>query len=486
MAADSLRDVIIAFEESGELIRIKEPVDPVLEITEICDRVVKAGGPALLFENPRGYNIPVLINLYGTERRMARILGLDSFAELEKKVAGEISLLLDRDPAQSLFDKLKALPQLMRMASYMPKRVKSGPCKEVIRKSDINLLEYPILQCWPGDGGRFITLPLVFSKDPETGARNCGMYRMQVYDETTTGMHWQIHKHGADHARSAKRLGRKIEVAVALGSNPAATFCGAMPAPPGVDEMLVAGFLRGEGVEMVPCETVDLEVPADAEIVLEGVVDPNDLRTEGPFGDHTGFYSLADEYPVFRVQCVTHRKNPVYHTIMVGIPPMEDCYMGAAIERFGLPVIRRQFPEIIDMHMPFAGIFHNLVIVSIRKAYAGHARKVMHALWGFGQAMFSKVILVVDEGADVRHYGEIAWRVLNNIDPERDIEFVHGPIDVLDHASRLPHYGSKMGVDATRKWKTEGFDREWPDEMRMSAEIKKRVDEIWGRLGIKV
>lgn len=486
MASDTLRDFIKRFEQDGELVRITEPVDPILEISEITDRTVKAGGPALLFENPKGHDIPVLINLYGSEKRMCRIMGLQSFDEVEKKVGNEISLLLDRDPTKGFMDKMKALPQLMKIGNYMPKRVKSGPCKEVIQKDGINLHQLPVLQCWPEDGGRFITLPIVFSKDPVTGMRNSGMYRMQVLSETTTAMHWQTHKQGADHARSGAKSGQKIEVAVALGANPAATFSGAMPAPPGVDEMLIAGFLRGEGVEMVKCETVDLEVPADAEIVLEGTVDPNELVTEGPFGDHTGFYSLADQYPVFRVQCVTMRKKPIYHTIIVGIPPQEDCYMGAAIERFGLPIIRRQIPEIVDMHMPFEGIFHNLVLVSIKKAYPGHARKVMHALWGFGQAMFSKVIVVVDEHADVRNYSEMAWRVLNNIDPERDMEVVKGPIDVLDHASRLLGFGSKIGFDATKKWPGEGFHREWPTEMSMSEDVKKRVDELWGKLGIKV
>jgi 4-hydroxy-3-polyprenylbenzoate decarboxylase len=353
----------------------------------------------------------------------------------------------------------------------------------VVRKEHFSLLDFPILQCWPQDGGRFITWPLVITKNPETGKRNVGVYRMQVYDERTTGMHWQTQKHGAEHFRRAKAAGKsKLEVAVAIGSDPVTCLAGILPIPPDLDEMMFAGFLRREPVEMVPCETVDLEVPANAEIVLEGTVDLNEMRTEGPFGDHTGFYSLEGEYPVFRIQCITHRKDPIYLTTIVGPPPQEDYFMGYAVERIFLPVIKMQFPEIVDISMPAEGIFHNLMIVSIRKSFPGQARKVMSGIWSLGQAMFTKVIVVVDHDVDVHNPREVVWKALCAIDPERDIQFVLGPVDTLDHAARLQDYGSKMGVDATRKWPSEGFARRWPDEIRMSADVKARVDQLWSSL----
>jgi 4-hydroxy-3-polyprenylbenzoate decarboxylase len=342
-----------------------------------------------------------------------------------------------------------------------------------------------VLQCWPEDGGRFITLPLVFSKNPDTGKRNCGMYRIQVFDERTAGMHWQTHKQGAEHYRRMESLGRpRMDVAVAIGADPATMYSAILPLPPDVDEMIAAGFLRQSPVEMVKCQTSGLEVPAHAEIVLEGYVEAGELRTEGPFGDHTGFYSLADEYPVFHVTCVTQRKDPIYATTIVGPPPMEDFYMGKAIERMFLPLMRLQLPEVRDIAMPAEGVFHNLILVAIRKSYPGHARKAMHAIWGTGQAMFSKCIVVVDEDVDVQNVREVAWKALNNIDPERDIEFVHGPVDSLDHASRLANYGSKMGIDATRKWPGEGFTRPWPGVIRMTPEVKRRVDALWKQAGL--
>ncbi|MBI3987983.1 MAG: menaquinone biosynthesis decarboxylase, partial [candidate division NC10 bacterium] len=342
----------------------------------------------------------------------------------------------------------------------------------------------PIIQCWPQDAGRYITFPLVITKDPETGVRNVGTYRMQVFDGRTTAMHWHTHKGGAAHFRKAKRLGKRMEVAVAIGCDPATTFAATLPLPDGVDELLVAGFLRKRSVELVKCETIDLEVPANTEIVLEGYVDPEELRLEGPFGDHTGFYSLADSYPVFHLTCLTHRRDPIYQTIIVGRPPQEDCWMGRAIERIFLPLMRKQLPEVIDFHMPFEGVFHNLMIVSIDKQYPGHARKVMHAIWGLGQAMFTKVIVVVDGDTDVRDLSQVTWRVLNSIDPERDIQFVLGPVETLDHASRFPLYGSKMGIDGTRKWKGEGFTREWPDEIVMDPEVVKLVEKGWKEYGL--
>jgi 4-hydroxy-3-polyprenylbenzoate decarboxylase len=354
-----------------------------------------------------------------------------------------------------------------------------------VRRENFSLHDYPVLQCWPEDGGRFITLPMVFSRNPETGRRNCGMYRMQIYDERTAGMHWQTHKQGAEHYRRMGAQGaRRMDVAVAIGADPATMFSAILPLPPDLDEMMMAGFLRSSPVEMVKCCTCDLEVPAQAEIVLEGYVELGELRTEGPFGDHTGFYSLADDYPVFHVTCITERRDPVYAATIVGPPPMEDFYMGKAIERIFLPLMRLQLPEVRDIAMPAEGVFHNLMLVSMRKSYPGHARKVMSAIWGLGQAMFTKCIVVVDEDVDVQDVREVAWRALNNIDPERDIQFTLGPVDSLDHASRLPNYGSKMGVDATRKWPGEGFARPWPGVLRMPAEVKRRVDELWKAVGL--
>jgi len=351
---------------------------------------------------------------------------------------------------------------------------------------DVNLFDFPILKCWPQDGGRFITFPLVFTKNPETGKRNVGMYRMQVYDEQTTGMHWQTQKHGAEHFRraQAKNPQGRIPVSVAIGSDPATALAGMLPIPPDLDEMMFAGFLRREPVEMVPCETNELEVPANAEIVLEGYVNLSEMRTEGPFGDHTGFYSLEGEYPVFHVECVTHRKEPIYLTTVVGPPPQEDFYMGYAVERVFLPVMKMQYPEITDVTLPAEGIFHNLMIVAIRKSYPGHAQKIMNAIWSLGQAMFTKVIVVVDHDVDIHNYGEVVWKALCALDPERDIQFVLGPVDTLDHAARMQDFGSKMGIDATRKWPSEGFTRPWPDEILMDEATKRRVDALWRSLSI--
>jgi len=482
MAYSDLREFISALERSKELRRIPFEVDPYLEITEFADRAVKNGGPALLFEKPKGSNVPVLINSFASQRKMEIALQVDSVEE----VAGRISEYLEMRMPEGLIGKLKMLPKLAEMGAFFPKAVSSGPCKEVIRRDNFSLGEYPILHCWPQDAGRFITLPMVFSKNPDTGKRNCGCYRLQVYDERTTGMHWQTHKQGAEHYRRLMKEAKqtRMDVAVALGADPATMYSAILPLPPDLDEMMIAGFLRGKPVEMVKCETSDLEVPANSEIVLEGYVDLGELRREGPFGDHTGFYSLDDDYPVFHIRCITQRKHPIYATTIVGPPPMEDFYMGKAIERIFLPLMRLQLPEIRDVSMPAEGIFHNLILVSIRKSYPLHARKVMHAIWGLGQAMFSKVIVVVDEDVDVQNPSEVVWKALNNIDPERDIQFVLGPVDSLDHSSRLPNYGSKMGIDATRKWKEEGFNRPWPDLIRMSDDVKQRVDQLWKRAGL--
>ena len=482
MAYSDLRDFIRALEKKGELKRIPFEVDPYLEIAEFADRSVKSNGPALLFEKPKGSSVPVLINSFAGMRRMEIALEVDSVDE----VARRISEYLEMRMPEGIIGKLKMLPKLAEVGAFFPKIVSSAPCKDVVLKDNFSLDRFPILHCWPQDGGRFITLPMVFTKNPDTGKRNCGMYRMQVYDGQTTGMHWQTHKQGAEHYRRLLAEGKqaRMPVAVAIGADPATMYSAIMPLPPDLDEMMIAGFLRGKPVEMVKCETCDIEVPANAEIVLEGYVELGEMRREGPFGDHTGYYSLEDDYPVFHVTCITHRKDPIYATTIVGPPPMEDFYMGKAIERIFLPLMRLQLPEIRDICMPAEGVFHNLILVSIRKSYPLHARKVMHAIWGLGQAMFSKVIVVVDEDVDVQNIGVVAWRALNNIDPQRDIEFVMGPVDSLDHASRLPNVGSKMGVDATRKWKEEGFVRPWPDVIRMDEDVRRRVGELWKKAGL--
>lgn len=482
MAYRDIRDFIAALERRDELRRVTAEVDPRLEIAELADRAVKTDGPALLFENPKGSDVPVLINAYASISKMQIALEVDSLDD----IAGRIEGYLDLGVPKGVAGKLKGLAKLAEVRNFLPRTVRSGECQQIVKRDGYSLLDYPVLTCWPGDGGPFITLPMVFSRNPITGKRNCGTYRMQVYDERTTGMHWQTHKQGAEHYRRLRQEGRetRMEVAVAIGADPATMYSGILPLPPDLDEMLFAGFVRKKPVEMVRCVTVDLEVPANAEIVLEGHVNLGELRTEGPFGDHTGYYSLEDEYPVFHVDCVTQRKDPIYATTIVGPPPMEDFFMGKAIERIFLPLMRLQAPEIVDISMPAEGIFHNLMLVSIRKSYPAQARKVMNAIWGLGQAMFTKCIVVVDDDVDVQDYRETAWRALNNIDPERDIQFTMGPIDSLDHASRLPNFGSKMGIDATRKLPSEGFTRPWPEVIAMDESVKRRVDPIWDSLDI--
>jgi 4-hydroxy-3-polyprenylbenzoate decarboxylase len=523
---ESLRDWIKALDKAGELKRITAEVSPILEMAEIADRAskagkgtAKAGGPALLFENVTGYKgAQVLMNQFGSERRMRLALEVDSLDDVAKR----IETLLRPVVPTGILDKLKLLPMLAEVGSFFPKTIDAhkAPCKEVIlRGDDIDVLKFPILQTWPQDGGRFITLPCVTTRNPHTGKRNLGMYRMQVYDGQTTGMHWQRQKVAAEHARDRMRAaasdkagevelmaltaggtaaaepntvpqlvatkirGERMEVAVAIGTDPATTFSAIVPAPPEVEEYLIAGFLRQQAVELVKCETVDLDVPAHAEIILEGYVELGELRTEGPFGDHTGFYTMQDDYPVFHITCITHRKNPIYAATIVGKPPMEDAWMGKAVERIFLPLMKLTLPEIVDINLPAEGVFHNLMIVSIRKSYAGHARKVMNGIWSMGQAMFTKCILVLDEDCDVQDLAEVTLRVTNNIDPERDIQFTLGPVDSLDHASRLPNYGSKMGIDATRKWAAEGFTRPWPPMLTMPEEIKSKVDALCKGLG---
>ncbi len=481
MAYRDLRDYMAKLEEIGELVRIRVPVDPNLEITEITRRVVKRGGPALLFEQVKGSPFPLVINLFGTPERMRLALGVRGLEEIGR----ELVEIIEPELPTSFMEKLKALPKLKKMADFIPKMVKTGPCKEVIIKGDeVNLFELPIMRCWPLDGGPFITLPLVFTKDPETRARNCGMYRMHVYDERTTGMHWHVHKDGARHYLKAERRGEPLEVAVALGCDPVTIYAATAPLPPDMDEMLFAGFLRKAPVEMVKCETVDLEVPAQAEFVLEGYVNPGERRMEGPFGDHTGYYSMAEPFPVFHVTCVTRRRAPIYPSTVVGRPPMEDCYIGKATERIFLPLLRKQLPEIVEMNLPVEGVFHNLAIVSIDKQYPGHARKVVNALWGMGQMMFTKMIVVVDSWVNVHDWSEVVWRMGNNVDPARDLIITQGPVDALNHASPLPCYGGKVGIDATKKWKEEGISRGWPPDIEMIQGIRDLVDKRWKEYGL--
>ncbi|MCU0227351.1 MAG: menaquinone biosynthesis decarboxylase [Bryobacterales bacterium] len=483
MPYDDLQDFVRALDKKKELKRIPFEVDPHLEITEFADRAAKQGGPALLFEKPKGSAIPLLINAFASDRRMALALGVDSLDEIAQRITD----LKELKKPEGFMGAIKMLPKLGELSNIFPKTVSDGACKEVIlREGEFSLDAFPILHCWPQDGGRYITLPLVFSRSLRTGKPNCGMYRMQVFDSKTCGMHWQTHKQGADHYRQLKAQGKEMRmpISVAIGADPTVTFSAIAPLPPDIDEMMFAGFLRNEPVRMVKSETNDHLVPADAEIVLEGYVELGELRREGPFGDHTGFYSLDDDYPVFHVTCVTHRKNPLYAATIVGPPPMEDFWMGKAVERIFLPLMKLQLPEVVDICMPPEGVFHNLILVSIRKAYPGHARKVMHSIWGTGQAMFSKCIVVVDDDVNVQSVSEVAWKALNNIDPQRDIEMVMGPVDSLDHASRLPNYGSKMGVDATRKWPEEGFTRRWPDVIRMPNEVRQRVDALWKKAGL--
>jgi 4-hydroxy-3-polyprenylbenzoate decarboxylase len=478
MAYNSLHDFVQVLEQAGELNHIAHPVKAELEITEIADRVMKSGGPALLFENVVGKNIPLLINAFGSAKRMALALGVTDIED----IARELARLIQTRPPKSWKDKFQLLGELIKLAGIPPKTVKEGACQEIVnREPDLNML--PVLTCWPGDGGPFITLPMVFSKDPVKGTRNVGLYRMQVFDSRTTGMHWHLHKVGARQFHQQK-AGR-FELAACLGGDPAMIYAATAPLPDQIDEILFCGFLRKKGIELVKGITVDIEVPANSDIVIEGYVDPAEpLRSEGPFGDHTGFYSLADDYPVFHVTCITHRKNPIYPTTIVGRPPMEDAYLGKTTERLFLPLLRVTLPEIVDMNLPVHGVFHNLAIIAIKKEYPAHARKVMHALWGLGQMMFTKILIIVDHDVNVHDLSEVSWIVGNHIDPKRDTVFVEGPVDVLDHAAPTLAFGSKVGIDATRKWRSEGFERDWPDAIVMDDKTKKYIDSIWEKLGI--
>jgi 4-hydroxy-3-polyprenylbenzoate decarboxylase len=480
VAFSDLREFVTRLETLGRLRRVTVPVSRDLEITEIVDRVSKARGAAnvaLLFEHVDGFDIPVLVNAFGAEDRMALALGVERLDELGERVAK----LLDVRMPGSFGERLRKLGTLVDVVRAAPRRVESAPCQEVVETAAPSLAALPVVRCWPGDGGRYITLPGVFTRDPVTGARNVGMYRLQVFDDRTLGMHWQTHKGGAEHQHRATS---PMPVAIVLGGDPALIYAASAPLPPGIDEVVFAGWLRGSGVDMVRCRTIDLEVPAQAEIVLEGWVEPREQRTEGPFGDHTGYYSLARDYPVFHLTAVTRRARPIYPTTLVGRPPQEDYWLGKATERLFLPIMRLMLPEIVDVNMPAEGVFHNLVIVSIRKRYPGQARKVMHALWGMGLMMLAKTIVVVSEHVNVHDLSEVAWRATGNIDPRRDLVIVDGPMDDLDHAALRHRFGGKLGVDATEKGPLDDVTQAWPDEIRMTEEIRARVTRRWKDYGL--
>jgi 4-hydroxy-3-polyprenylbenzoate decarboxylase len=478
MAFNDLRDWLDHLRHEGELHEVTAQVDPNLEITEITDRVTKAGGPALLFRDVKGSSLPLLINQFGTERRTCMAFGVDSLDELGARIQG----VLEMTPPEGIGEKIRALGKLKSLADSRPKTVRSGPCQEVVLDPpDLDAL--PIMTCWPEDGGPFITLPAVITKDPRSGMRNVGMYRIQKFSPDTTAMHWQIHK---DAAADWRGMGERMDVAVALGLDPITAYTASAPLPKHIDELMLAGFLRGEPVELVRARTVDLEVPARAEIVIEGYIDKGELADEGPFGDHTGYYTPVEPFPVLHVTAITMRRDAIYPSIIVGVPPQEDVWLGKATERMFLPAIRMTMPEVVDYDLPFQGAFHNLAIVSIRKAFPGHARKVMHAIWGTGLLSLTKGVLVVDDWVDVHDYGQVMWQAGANVDPARDVVLADGPLDHLDHAPTRQFIGGKIGIDATAKWESEGYDRGWPSVIEMSPEIRAQVTARWAEYGIPV
>jgi len=490
MAIGSTREWMARLEDAGELIRVSEPVSTQLEITELADRQMKSpgGGKALLIERPVNASgpaeFPLLINAFGSTRRMAMSLGVESTEEISSQLGG----LMKAKPPQSFGEAIRLLGQALDLRHARPVEVANGPCQEVVWRADDpktsvrGLSRLPILKCWPEDGGPFITFPIVVTSDPDTGDKNWGMYRMQIFDEWTTAMHWQVHKVGARHGRRYEELKRRMPVSVFLGGDPAYTFCATAPLPDGVDETLFAGYLRKKSVPLVKCLTNDHRVPADADFVLEGYVEPGERRGEGPFGDHTGFYTPVDSYPVFHVSAITHRKDAVYPATIVGKPPMEDFYMGTASVRILLPVFKMNFPEMRDMALPAEGVFHNLVFVSIKKQYPFHAFKIMNGLWGMGLMMFSKIIVVVDADVDVHNTSDVLFHLCANVDPQRDVLFTRGPSDSLDHATTEPNFGSHMGIDATHKLPGEGYTRGWPEEVRMPLDVKQKVDQLMAKI----
>ncbi len=476
MVASDLRSWLDLLRREGELVEVDAEVDPHLEVTEIVDRTVKKGGPALLFRKPKGSGHPLLINQFGTERRMCLAFGAPSL----DAVAGRLQEVLEMQPPQGLVEKVRGLGRLKKLADSLPKTVGRGVCQEVVLEPDLDLL--PIQHCWPGDPAPFITLPAVITRDPRTGMRNVGMYRMQKIDARSTFMHWQIHKDGRADWLAAEG---RIPVAVALGCDPVTTYAASAPLPKHIDELMLAGFLRGEPVELVRGKTVDLEVPASAEIVLEGYIEQGDVGMEGPFGDHTGYYSPPEPFPIFRLTAMTMRRDAIYPSIVVGVPPQEDAWLGKATERIFLPAIRMTVPEIVDYDLPVAGVFHNCAIVSVRKAFPGHARKVIHAIWGLGMLSLTKTVVVVDDFVDVHDYEHVFFHVGANVDPKRDLVLSEGPADQLDHAAAMFCYGGKLGIDATHKWESEGA-RPWPERIEMSAEVRDLVDRRWSEYGIEV
>lgn len=480
MSFKNLKEFISALEKAGELKRVTAEVDPFLEITEIADRMSKTNGPAILFEKTKDSDFPLLINAFGSFKRMEIALNCTALDDIGKR----IETLIKVQPPSGLFEKIRLLLTLKEIADFIPKKVKRGPCQERVFNSESALLDMlPILTCWPSDGGPFITLPIVITKDPETGVQNYGMYRMHKYDRATTGMHWQYNKDGTRHFDKYKNMGKRMDVAVALGGSPAVTYAASAPLPPDIDELMLAGFLNSGPVETVKGQTVDLYVPAESDFIIEGYVDPHEERMEGPFGDHTGFYSAADRYPVFHVTCITCRNDAVYPATIVGKPPMEDCYMAKATERIFLPIIKMIVPEIKDIELPIEGVFHNCALVSIDKRYPGQAKKVINALWGLGQFSSTKFIAVFDKDIHLRDSATVLWKLLNNVDPGRDLIFSQGPLDALDHSASYANFGGKMGIDATRKTREEGMGREWPEEIVMSPDIKALVERRWKEYG---
>jgi 4-hydroxy-3-polyprenylbenzoate decarboxylase len=483
MAYKSLQEFVAALENAGELKRISASVSADLEISEIAGRVMKSadGGKALLFENVERCDVPVLINAVGSDKRMLMALDVKSYEEVAHRIQRFFS---PRLPV-GFMEKIRRIPEMARLANLAPKEVKSGICQEVVKIGDrANLKELPILKCWPEDGGRYITYAAAVTKDPDTGIRNIGMYRFMVLDENSTAVHWQIHRDAAAHCEKYKKKGQLMPLALVLGDDPVISYAATAPLPPDFDELIFAGFIRRQAVEVVKCKTIDLMVPANAEIVIEGMVDPDELVIEGPFGDHTGYYSAPQRYPRFEVKAITHRQNPIYPATIVGTPPMEDYYIGKATERVFLPLVKAFIPEVVDYHLPDFGVFHNFVFVSIDKRYPLHARKVMHAIWGLGQMMFSKFIVVVDADVDVHNTSEVLFKMGANVDPRRDITVVDGPVDALDHAAPALCAGSKMGIDATSKIDGEGLIRPWPQPLKMDEKIKAMVDANWKNYGL--
>jgi 4-hydroxy-3-polyprenylbenzoate decarboxylase len=479
MPYKNLQQFIKELEASGKLRRISAEVEHDLEITEIADRISKSCGPALLFERVRGFSYPLLINAFGTYKRMQLALSCSSFDEIAARLEANMKMR----PPEGFMDKIRMLFTLKEIAGFIPRKVKTAPCQENIFTDGPLLDRLPILKCWPNDGGPFITLPIVITKDPDTGIQNAGMYRMQKYDNSSTGMHWQYNKDGTRHFDKYKNRKQRMEVAVALGGSPAVTYSASAPLPPDIDEFIFAGFIESRPVDIVKAKTVDLFVPAESDFVLEGYVDPDEERIEGPFGDHTGFYSAADIYPVFHVTAITCRNDAVYPATIVGKPPMEDCYMAKATERIFLPMLKFLIPEIVDMELPIEGVFHNCALVSIDKKYPGQAKKVINALWGLGQMASTKFIAVFDKDINLRDSGTVVWKLLNNVDPRRDLLMSEGPLDALDHSAPYPNFGGKMGIDATRKTREEGMGRDWPDEIVMSREMKEKVTKRWKEYG---